>query len=298
MDLKPKVRLTEEYVVLINRWYNTQISADRLLNWPCFSQPDLSSHSCNVFAKLPGEHDCDHCEHVPYRLCHVMCYIHHFCLASFAARLNLHSMVGASIDELIINILKKWKYPTLNKRVVQALDLISDAKVSSLNSVPTIGKKEEELPELLEKLPEGIVEEPIKQLGETRYHLIEEDFLDLDPQDPDPTEEPVEEIIPPMPSSFFVNLEEPETELAQETEQVTPQEFYTIEQAAERLDCSNATISKYLSTGGEAKDGTMVKLECQKIGRKKMIPVSSIEAFEQADVKRRKRRKKSEKDEN
>lgn len=265
MEIRPKIVLSEKYLNLINKWYNTRIGS-QLLNWPCFSHPDLASHFCNVFAKLPGDQDCEYCEHIPYRDCAAMCDIHHFCLASFAARLNLQKEEGLSIDKVIISILKKWRYPTLNKRVVDTLDLLAEAK----QSIPILDefKKEGKMPELSEKMPEYLKE-----------------GLSVEREDT-PVEVPVI-VMPPMPSDGVMSVDFPEEGVTKKKAQPVPEGYYTVHQLAERLNCSEALICKYMSTGAKTYSGKVVKLESKVDGRRKLVSEEEVLKFENAGVKRR-----------
>lgn len=296
MEVKPKIVLNGEYLAMINRFYNTQIDS-QLLNWPCFSQPQLSSHACNVFAKLPGEQDCDYCDHIPYRECSVMCYIHHFCLASFAARLNLQHVKGEPIKKTIIGILKKWKYPTLNKRVVGTLDLISGNKhvvgekdgVSTYKAEDIQYESEDKMPEVSEKVSEVV--EPKSAAPESAAappEPIVEPIVGPPPINPSSLELPVD----PEPGS----TPEPVVEPVPEPAGVVPGSRYTVKQIAEKFGCSEGLICRYISEGGKNESGTVVKLICEKEGNRRFISQEALDAFENAGIKRRKRRTKSEMD--
>lgn len=296
MNMKPKITLNEEYRDLINRFYNLRIGRN-LLNWPCFSNPQMSSHVCNIFAKLPGDHDCDYCEHLPYRECLVMCNIHHFCLAAYAARLNLQHTKGKGLAKTIVAILKKWKYPTLHKRVVGALDLLAGTKQAEVQiDNETTPNEESTMPELKEELPERLRSE---ETSETPQESVEPDPPEAEePVVEESKSEPVAEepkpespIMPPMPTTINPPMMPPIPRLMLQQAASDMEVFHTIAQVAERFECSELTVGRFISVGGTTKSGEKVKLDFKKDGRRRLIPETSVVAFENAGIKRRKRSK-------
>ena len=130
------------------------------------------------------------------------------------------------------------------------------------------------MPEVSAKLPEGlsptVPADPVPPEEEPTKTL--------------PTADPM--IMPPMPT--------PEPAEPVRRGHPVPEGFYTVKKLAEKLDCSEGLICRYISEGGKAASGEKVKLACEMDGNRKIISQASLDAFEGAGVKRRKRRKVSE----
>jgi hypothetical protein len=155
--------------------------------------------------------------------------------------------------------------------------------------------KEGDMPELSEKLPDSLKQECSNEelLKETEEPSKDEESEAAQVKEATVVETPNKDsisLMPPMPTIW----ESDKSSGHPDNLDITPEGFYDISQLAERFECSEATIGRYISVGGKTKSGSIVKLKCEKVGGKRLISKSSLEAFECAGIKRRKRRKKSE----
>jgi hypothetical protein len=115
--IKPKVVLDSGILEHINKHYSSRLT-EKFLNHECFSHPDLNLHFCNVKALHPNLEECEACAHVVGRKCHLMCDIHHFCLATYAYRLGIGS--GSGVKAAIKSNLR-LSYSKLHKSIAEAL---------------------------------------------------------------------------------------------------------------------------------------------------------------------------------
>lgn len=264
---RPRVILDYDILKWLNDYYSYTLTAEKHIEKECFSAPDLELHGCCIYAKLPGDKECDGCKHKAGRLCPITCIIHEFCLAAYAYRLG----IGGDDQNKAIAENLKLKYRDLYNKVQEVIGSMNGEESTRIMSVTEIDGK---LP------PQSIID----KMANTAEEKEKSEMPQVPTEEVVPLVEGVvmEETPEPTPEGNTQLDKELDEQLEQEASDTDP--LLTVKEASELWGCTYANICHKIKSG---------VLMVEMVNNKKKVRKSDILRLKDKADDRRGRKAKS-----